>query len=147
MKRTLIIATVLILVVGAGVTSARFYKPQLQVTPHTIVYRIKFLDPAGKVESSSIVFRQVSADGTWKNVQVKDEDGKVSTSSGKLTTLMHKRTADAKVGEYLNVSYFEDKTKDTESWISADLQDYLKLTTFHENGAKVTMEALNVSIN
>jgi hypothetical protein len=146
MKRNLILASILILVAAAGVASARFYNPQIQVKPHTIVYRVKFLDPAGKVESSSTIFRQVSADGIWKNTQIRDEDGKVSTSSGKVNPVMTNRS-NTPVKPYLNVTYFEDRTGDTESWISPDLQDYLKLIALHENGAKVTMEALNVSVD
>lgn len=145
MKKKILFALLVIVAIAAGVVFARLHKPALYITPHTIVYRATFYDEAGKIESSSVVIRRVSSDGKWKHTQIKD-DGKIVTTSGEIKNLLTLRSVEAGMPEHLHVKYIESKNNDAETWLSPELQDYLKLVSFHASGSKmVTLEAVDVS--
>jgi ABC-type lipoprotein release transport system permease subunit len=145
MRKIILVTLVIALAIAAGFASTRLRKPQLSAIPHTIVYRVTDYDESGNVAGTSVVVRQVLSDGKWKHTQIMS-DGRVLHSNGQLKNVVTLRAADPNLPEHLHFKYFEDNNRSTETWVSPQLQDYLKLTTLRANGSKISsLEALDIT--
>ena len=144
MKKIILAVVLVTIVVVAGFASVRF-RPSAAFTAHTIIYRITNYDEDEKLTESSLMVRHVTADGTWRHLQVAP-DGKVVTPNGKLTGGLTTREVNEALPAHLNYRYFADKNSETETWISPELQDFLMLTTLRSDGSKIMkMEAIEIT--
>lgn len=146
MKRILIGAALLPIAVALGYASMRFGRtePAPSFPPHTIVYRVTSYDEQGKVSGTTMMVRRVFADGKWNHIQIMP-DGKVLTPNGQMKGRITDRTVDAAMPQHLNYRYHADQNSDT--WVSPELQDFLKFTDVRSDGSKVSsIEAISVMV-
>lgn len=145
MKRILMGAA-FVFIASLGLASTRLARtePALSFPPHTIVYRVTSYDESGKVSATMMMVRRVFADGRWTHTQIAP-DGKVVTPNGQMKNRITDRTADASMPQHLNYRYHEGQNADT--WISPELQDFLKFTDLRPDGSKVSsIEAISVMV-
>lgn len=146
-RRNVVLMLVVTLVaVAAGFVSVRSRGSQDLYKPRTITYRVTYYDEADKQAGTSILLRRVLSDGTWYHMTV-TPDGRVVKTSGKLRSPLTGRATRADSPALLNYSYVVEKNRETETWISPDLQDYLKFTAYREDRTRLsTMEAIDVAV-
>jgi hypothetical protein len=143
-KRICSILLLVALALGAGIASVRLRASE-EFKAHTIVYRLTSYDGSGKA-ITSVVIRQVLSDGTWKHTQINPEGPPVYTG-GKLKRRVTSKTAEVEWPEHLGFKYVHNKSRDSEAWLSPELQDFLMFTTYDENGLKDSvLEAVKVTI-
>jgi hypothetical protein len=135
MRKTTLIGLLLTAAIGVGFASVRLRRPQIVFTPHKIIYRLTSYDEAGKLTRTSVVIREVFADGTWKHTQI-NPDGPALNTNGKLKGIITSKTPEADWPQHLGFRYFEIKSKEAEAWSSPELQDYLMFTALRDNGSR-----------
>jgi hypothetical protein len=144
LKRTAWGMALLAIVIGAGYASARFRRTQASFPAHTIVYRATFYDESENLVSTDIIVRRVSADGSWKHTQIR-QDGSVMHTSGKLTGPLIDRQTDANSPRHLGYAYYESRK--APAWLCPELQDFLMFTALRNDGKKDSkIEAIDISI-
>jgi hypothetical protein len=136
----------LALVAVTGVVAAAMRNRTVQVRPpHSMIAKQTAYDDAGNKYVSTII-RHVHEDGTCEDTQIL-WDGKVVHTTLHLTGNLTNRKATADMPSALGYKYFEENAPDVDTWISPDLQDYLKLVNKREDGSvRFMIEALEVSV-
>ena len=146
MKRIFFWVGLAVLAVGVGYATTRMNgnAQALSFPPHTIVYRVTTYDDAGKVSGTMMMVRRVTADGKWYHTQIAP-DGKVVTPNGQLKARISDKSVNANMPQHLNYRYYEYQNPDT--WISPELQDFLKFTDVRDDGSKISsIEAISVMV-
>lgn len=139
----IILASILAVVALVGGVAAVKQSKQVR-PPHTVVAKQTAYDDEGLPHFSTIIHR-VSADGVCHETQVM-EDGKVHQHEFQLYGPFTKRQATPDMPEHLGVKYFEENNADVATWVSPDIQDYLRIATKKPDGSpRVIIEAVNVS--
>lgn len=146
-KKNIVVALIVgVFAVALGVGSVRLGMTQNVFKERTITYRLTFYDQGEKEVVSNILVRRVRSDGTWSHTQV-SQDGKVVKTNGKLKSALSGRGVDNNSPEHLRYRYVVEKNNDTETWISPELQDYLKFTSYRSDGTRESvMEAVDVAL-
>jgi hypothetical protein len=144
LKKIIPIVALVLVALVAGVASVRFGRQQQVRPPHTIIAKQTAFDETGKAWNSTII-RHVKADGMAEETQIL-WDGQVKHTTLHLKGSLTPRSSTPDMPEHLGRKYFEENNASMDTWISPDLQDYLRAVVKREDGTVQTIyEAIEVS--
>ena len=144
MKKTGLTFLLVTLAIVAGYASVRV-QPGVGFPPHTITYRLTSFDSTGSVTRTSVVIRKVLSDGTWSHTQI-NPDGPVIPSKGKMKHMVTSEAVRAELPQHLGFKYVETRNASSETWVSPELQDFLRFVELREDGSKASvLEAVAIT--